>query len=191
MHLTNVQKYSKMIALELGYSESDAEILGDAASLHDVGKTMIPSNILNKPGKLTPEEYEIMKTHTTEGARLIDSFCNPNEVDVMAITAYDIALHHHERYDGKGYPDGLKGSEIPIEAQVVSLSDVYDALTSERCYKKAFTHDKAIEMIINGECGKFNPDLIECLKNVEADFQQILKNQNYTKLKNYKLERAN
>ena len=159
MHITNVQKYAKQIALYYGYTLEDADILGDAAALHDVGKTMIPSAILNKPGKLTPEEFEIMKTHTTEGAKLIESFCNPDENDPMAVVAYDIALHHHERWDGNGYPEYLKGDDLSVASQIVGIADVFDALTSKRCYKDAFSKEKAKEMILNGECGEFSPQV--------------------------------
>ena len=157
MHITNVQKYAKQIALQYGYTQENAEILGDAAALHDIGKTMVPSKILNKPGKLTPDEFEIMKTHTTEGAKLIESFCNPNENDLMAVVAYDIALHHHERWDGEGYPEHLKGDDVSIASQIVGIADAFDALTSKRCYKDAFSKETAKEMILNDECGTFSP----------------------------------
>lgn len=173
MHLTNVQNYSKQIAIEYGYSLEDAEILGEAAALHDIGKTMIPSAILNKPGKLTPEEFEIMKTHTIEGARLIDSFCSPEENDPMAIVAYDIALHHHERFDGNGYPDKLLGDDISIAAQIVGIADCFDALVSKRCYKDAMPKEAACRMILNNECGVFSSKVkaafVEFCRNVEID----------------------
>lgn len=196
-HIKNVSIFTKVLLEQLNqysdkyrFSKKQIQLIVRASALHDIGKVSIADDIINKPGKLSTQEYLMMKEHTLIGDKMLESISEYKEEPLVQY-ARKISRWHHERYDGKGYPDGLKGSEIPIEAQVVSLSDVYDALTSERCYKKAFTHDKAIEMIINGECGKFNPDLIECLKNVEADFQQILKNQNYTKLKNYKLERAN
>lgn len=144
-----------------------------ASAMHDVGKIAIDSTILNKPGCLTPEEFEIVKTHTTIGAQML------NELEIyrkeqLVQMAYDICRWHHERYDGKGYPDGLKGDEIPISAQVVSLADVYDALTSQRVYKPPFSHEKAIEMIMNGECGTFNPLLLECLKDVQETLKTEL-----------------
>lgn len=159
MHITNVQRYAKLIALEYGYPENQAEILGEAAALHDIGKTMVPSAILNKPSKLTEQEFEIMKTHTIEGAKLIESFCNPNENDPMAIIAYDIALHHHERWDGNGYPDKLAGEDISIAAQIVGIADCFDALVSKRCYKDAMSKEVARHMIINDKCGVFAPKI--------------------------------
>lgn len=139
-----------------------------AAILHDVGKIAISDTILNKPARLTPEEYEIMKTHTTEGARLLDRIPQLRDNGVYEY-ARDIALHHHERWDGKGYPEGLKGDEISIWAQIVSLADVYDALTCKRVYKDAFPRERVLEMILNGECGTFNPRLLECFLSAEND----------------------
>lgn len=137
-----------------------------ASSLHDIGKIGIPEEILNKPGKLTKEEFEIMKQHSAIGADMLRSLKRYQNEELVKI-AYEICRWHHERYDGKGYPDGLKGEEIPISAQVVSLADVYDALVSERVYKKAFSPEKALEMIRNGECGSFNPLLLECLVDIK------------------------
>ena len=136
-----------------------------ASSLHDIGKIGIPEEILNKPGKLTKEEFEIMKQHSAIGADMLRSLKRYQNEELVKI-AYEICRWHHERYDGRGYPDGLKGEEIPISAQVVSLADVYDALVSERVYKKAFSSEKALEMIQNGECGSFNPLLLECLLDI-------------------------
>ena len=144
-----------------------------ASALHDIGKIAIDEKILNKPGRLTPEEFEIIKTHTTQGANMLHKLENFEDEPLLQ-TAYRIARWHHERWDGRGYPDGLKGDEIPICAQIVSLADVYDALTSERCYKKAFTHEKAMEMILNGECGCFNPLLLECLVDLQDVLQEEL-----------------
>ena len=151
-----------------GLTPKDIEWIAMAAIMHDVGKIAIPDAILNKPGRLTPEEYEIMKTHTVQGALLLEKI--PQMRDHGAYTyAYDIARHHHERWDGKGYPDGLKGNEITIWSQVVSLADVYDALVSRRVYKGAFDRSEALRMIRNGECGVFNPRLVSCFTEVEAD----------------------
>ena len=143
-------------------SAADISLISTSSALHDIGKINIPESILNKPGKLTKEEFDIMKTHTTIGAEILDKLPFQQESELFK-TAYAICRWHHERWDGRGYPDGLKGEEIPIAAQVVAMADVYDALTSERCYKKAFDHDTAIQMILNGECGTFNPLLLECL----------------------------
>lgn len=137
-----------------------------ASALHDIGKIGIDDKILNKPGRLTKEEFEIMKSHTLIGASILENLGLYQEEPLIK-TAYQICRWHHERYDGKGYPDGLRGDEIPISAQVVSVADVYDALVNERVYKKAITHEKAIEMILNGECGVFNPILLECLVDIK------------------------
>ena len=148
-----------------------------ASALHDIGKIGIDEKILNKPGKLTPEEFKVIQTHSMLGAKMLhdlDGFA----VQPLLQTAYEIARWHHERWDGRGYPDGLKGDEIPISAQLVSLADVYDALTSERCYKKAFSHEKAVQMILNGECGAFNPLLLQCLTDIQADLKEELKQYN-------------
>ena len=151
-----------------------------ASALHDIGKIAIDEKILNKPGRLTPEEIEVIKTHTTIGADMLsklDNFCE----EPLLQTAYSIARWHHERWDGRGYPDGLKGNEIPIEAQVVALADVYDALTSDRCYKKACPHEQAVEMILNGECGAFNPMLLECFVEIEDDLKRDLEEEHRNK----------
>ena len=143
-----------------------------ASSLHDIGKVGIPEEILNKPGRLTDEEFKIMKTHSEIGASLIRDMRFPKDKPLVH-TAWEICRWHHERWDGKGYPDGLKGEEIPISAQVVSIVDVYDALTSERCYKKAFDHDTAIQMILDGQCGQFNPILLKCLKELSIQLSKM------------------
>ena len=148
-----------------------------ASALHDIGKIGIDEKILNKPGKLTPEEFEVMKTHSMLGAKMLHDLDDFAEQPLLQ-TAYEIARWHHERWDGRGYPDGLKGDEIPISAQLVSLADVYDALTSERCYKKAFSHERAVQMIQNGECGAFNPLLLQCLTNIQFDLKVELQKHN-------------
>lgn len=162
--LTNVILHTlKNLIPQYNLSPEMITDISNASALHDIGKISIPSEILNKPGRLTDEEFNSMKTHSAEGARILD---NTDACGKSAFikTAHDICRWHHERWDGKGYPDGLKGDEIPLSAQVVALADVYDALTSKRCYKDAIPHEKAIEMILNGECGQFNPHLMECLK---------------------------
>lgn len=136
-------------------------LIGNASTLHDVGKIGIPTEILNKPGRFTPEEFAIMKQHSQMGADMMKSV--PDQEEPLVKYAYEICRWHHERYDGRGYPDGLKGEDIPISAQVVALADVYDALTSPRVYKPAHPHEKALSMILNGECGAFQPLLLECL----------------------------
>ena len=142
-----------------------------ASALHDIGKIGIDDKILNKPGRLTKEEFEVIKTHSAIGASMLESLEYYKNEPLVRI-AHDICRWHHEHYDGKGYPDGLKGEEIPISAQVVALADVYDALTSERVYKKAYSHEKAVEMILNGECGTFNPLLLECLTDIQGRLKE-------------------
>ncbi|MFQ7580588.1 MAG: HD-GYP domain-containing protein [Pilosibacter sp.] len=129
--------------------------------------------LITKPGRLTDEEFRIMKTHSEIGAILIQDMPFPKDKPLVH-TAWEICRWHHERWDGKGYPDGLKGEEIPISAQVVSIVDVYDALTSERCYKKAFDHDTAVKMILEGQCGQFNPVLLKCLKELRLQLSKML-----------------
>ncbi len=144
---------------------SQIEKIVTASILHDVGKISIPDAILNKPGRLTDDEFEVMKKHTLKGCELLQNIPNSMDEDIYNYS-YDICRHHHDRWDGRGYPDGLAGDQISIWAQVVAVADVYDALTSERVYKKAFTHEKAIDMIVRGECGTFNPKLIKSFQEV-------------------------
>ena len=153
-------------------TEADIALITTASSLHDIGKIRIPEEILNKPGRLTDEEFKIMKNHSELGAAIIKDMDFPQDHPLVH-TAWEICRWHHERWDGKGYPDGLKGEEIPISAQVVSIVDVYDALTSERCYKKAFDHDTAIQMILDGQCGQFNPILLKCLKELSIQLSKM------------------
>ena len=154
-------------------SWEDRFLIATASALHDIGKIGIDEKILNKPGKLTKEEFEIMKTHTLIGAQMLDNLDMYRNEKLLKL-AYEICHWHHERYDGKGYPDGLVGEEIPISAQVVSLADVYDALVSERVYKKAFSHEKALEMIQNGECGTFNPLLLQCMTEAQDKLKTMM-----------------
>lgn len=145
---------------------SEQQMIVTASSLHDIGKIGIAESILNKPGRLTDEEFEIMKTHTLIGASILEKMELYQDEPLVQI-ARDICRWHHERYDGRGYPDGLKGDQIPISVQVVALADVYDALVSERVYKKAYSHEQALRMILNGECGAFNPLLLQCLMDIK------------------------
>ncbi len=149
-------------------SEDDISRITLASALHDIGKISIPEEVINKPGRLTDEEFKIMKTHSAIGAEMLNALTDQQD-DPLLKTAYEICRWHHERYNGRGYPDGLLGDEIPLSAQIVSIADVYDALTSERCYKKAFSHETAMEMILDGQCGVFNPELLECLKDIEGE----------------------
>lgn len=176
-HVKRVKTFTKILAEkaaslfpELRLTPNLISQIVTAAALHDVGKIAVRDAVLLKPGKLTKEEFEHMKTHTTQGAAIIDKFEGVWNEEFKKICR-EICLYHHEKYDGKGYPKGLKGAQIPVPAQLVSVADVYDALTSERCYKKAFSHEKACEMIVNGDCGMFSPWLMECFKNVKAEFE--------------------
>lgn len=178
-HIKRVKGFTEILAYQMmkdypeyGLDEHKIEMIVTASSLHDVGKICIPDKILLKPGRFTDEEFEFMKSHTTRGCDLlnqIEGIWN----DEYRQTSYDICRHHHERYDGKGYPDGLKGDDIPISAQIVSVADVYDALVCERVYKDAYSKDKAFHMIINGECGMFSPKLMECFRKVRDQFEKL------------------
>ena len=155
-----------------GLNEEQIRQIGLGAIMHDVGKIAIPDAILNKPGRLTVEEFEVMKTHTLQGAALLEKIPQLREQEAY-IYAYDIARHHHERFDGRGYPDGLKGEEITPWAQVVSIADVYDALSCKRVYKDAFSRETVVEMIKDGQCGTFNPRLLDCFFSVEEQLYQL------------------
>jgi putative two-component system response regulator len=180
-HVTHIEKLTELLLGDLA-RRSDKYSLGNeerssialASALHDIGKMSIDDAILNKPGRLTPEEFEIMKTHTTIGADMLRNLDRHHEGSALLDYAYQIARWHHERWDGTGYPDGLKGDDIPIAAQVVSVADVYDALTSVRVYKDAISQEEAIRMILDGECGAFNPLLIECLLEVRDRIAETL-----------------
>ena len=180
-HVTHIEKLTELLLGDLA-RRSDKYSLGNeerssialASALHDIGKMSIDDAILNKPGRLTPEEFEIMKTHTTIGADMLHNLGRNHEGSALLDYAYQIARWHHERWDGTGYPDGLKGDDIPIAAQVVSVADVYDALTSVRVYKDAISQEEAIRMILDGECGAFNPLLIECLLEVRDRIAETL-----------------
>ena len=149
-----------------GIPDDQISLIGVGAITHDVGKISIPDAILNKKGRLTPEEYELMKTHTVKGAELLSQIPQMRSHSAYQY-AYDIALHHHERWDGGGYPHRLVGDQTPIWTQIVSLADVYDALVSKRCYKDALSADTAMEMILEGQCGVFNPKLLDCFQQCE------------------------
>jgi hypothetical protein len=158
--------------------KSDIAIISQASALHDIGKIGIPEQVLNKPGRFTDEEFAIMKRHSAIGAEMLEAL--PAYQDEPLVRAsHDICRWHHERWDGRGYPDGLKGEEIPIGAQVVALADVYDALTSERVYKPAYSHEKAVEMILNGECGAFNPLLMEVLRESHQVLREQVQSSSY------------
>lgn len=179
LHIIHVRTLTEVLLRQLQKKterywlrQEDISIISTASSLHDIGKIAIDEKILNKPGRLTQEEFEVMKTHSLIGAKMLEKLPAYQD-EPLVRAAYEICRWHHERYDGRGYPDGLSGDDIPISAQVVALADVYDALTSDRCYKKAIPHKEAIQMILDGKCGTFNPLLLECLQNVE----EVLENE--------------
>lgn len=179
-HIKRIREYTlclgkSMMKLypECGLTPEQLDQIGWASSLHDIGKIAIPDNIILKPGKLTDDEFELIESHTTKGAEIILHSVRLNDKAIFDY-AYDIARHHHEKYDGKGYPDGLKGDEISIAAQLVSLADVYDALVSKRVYKAAYEPDKAYQMIMGGHSGAFSPQLLKAFEEVRAEFESIL-----------------
>ncbi|WP_300414443.1 diguanylate cyclase [uncultured Oscillibacter sp.] len=184
LHVLNVRTLTELMLNHLvqktdryPLSPSDISMICTASALHDIGKISIDEKILNKPGRFTPEEFEIMKTHSMIGAEMLENLPIHQDAPLVKV-AYDICRWHHERWDGRGYPDGLKGDEIPISAQIVALADVYDALTSKRCYKDSFSHEKAVQMILDGQCGAFNPLLIECLQELAPDLPAHLNGSN-------------
>ena len=177
LHVVHIRTLTEMLLDQLvkktdryNITNSEKMLIPTASALHDIGKIGIDDKILNKPGRLTKEEFEIMKTHTVIGAQMIESLEQYQNEPLIKI-AHQICRWHHERWDGRGYPDGLKGDEIPISAQIVSIADVYDALVSERVYKKALPHETAIQMILNGECGQFNPLLLDCLMDINQEIK--------------------
>ena len=180
LHVLHIQTITEMLLRQLvqkennRYALSKAQIrmITTASALHDIGKISIPDEILNKPGRLTAEEFAVIKGHSMAGANMLSELPLDQKEEPLVKTAYEICRWHHERYDGGGYPDGLKGEEIPVSAQVVALADVYDALTSERCYKDAYSHEKAIEMILAGQCGAFNPLMLECLLDISSSLKK-------------------
>lgn len=179
MHVMNIGTLTEILLNQISKKDdkyylpyAERDLIVKASALHDIGKISIPEEVLNKPGKLTDEEFEAMKQHTVIGYQMLSDLGFQDKPLVKV--SREITRWHHERYDGRGYPDGLKGDEIPLSAQIVSLADVYDALTSERVYKPAFSHEKAIQMILNGECGAFNPLLLECLVEAQDAIRQGL-----------------
>ena len=164
LHVNTITKYllNQLIQHTDQYSltKTDISLISTASALHDIGKISIPDAILNKPGRLTAEEFDVIKTHSAIGANILLDLPIEQQGAPLIKVASEICRWHHERYDGNGYPDGLKGEEIPIAAQVVALADVYEALTSKRCYKEAYPHKEAMKMILEGQCGAFNPVLL-------------------------------
>lgn len=178
-HIERVKGYTKILAEHLmkdypeyGLTSERVEVIVSASALHDIGKIAIPDSILLKLGRLTREEFEYMKAHTTKGAEILNSIKNVWD-EIYGKVSYEICRYHHERYDGRGYPDGLKGDQIPLSAQIVSIADVYDALVNERVYKSAFSKEKAFQMIVSGECGVFSPKLLDCFWNARREFEKL------------------
>lgn len=180
LHVLHIQTITEMLLRQLvqkennryALSKEQIRMITTASALHDIGKISIPDEILNKPGRLTAEEFAVIKGHSMAGANMLSELPLDQKEEPLVKTAYEICRWHHERYDGGGYPDGLKGEEIPVSAQVVALADLYDALTSERCYKDAYSHEKAIEMILAGQCGAFNPLMLECLLDISSSLKK-------------------
>lgn len=180
LHVLHIQTITEMLLRQLvqkennryALSKEQIRMITTASALHDIGKISIPDEILNKPGRLTAEEFAVIKGHSMAGANMLSELPLDQKEEPLVKTAYEICRWHHERYDGGGYPDGLKGEEIPVSAQVVALADVYDALTSERCYKDAYSHEKAIEIILAGQCGAFNPLMLECLLDISSSLKK-------------------
>ncbi len=178
-HIQNVKKYTEILADKVMkmYKEYELDpekvrIIVSASALHDIGKIAIPDQVLLKPAKLTKEEYELMCSHTLRGYDIIDKIRGAWD-ESYAKYCKEIARSHHERYDGKGYPEGLKEEEIPVSAQIVSIVDCFDALLSDRVYKAAYTFDEGYNMILNGECGSFSPKLMECFRLSKAEMLEF------------------
>ena len=181
LHVVHINTLTRLLLERLventdayNLTPDDCYLISTASAFHDIGKVGIDESILNKPGKLTEEEFETMKKHTLIGASMLDKLEHYKDEKMIKI-AYQICRWHHERYDGKGYPDGLTGEQIPIAAQVVSVADVYDALVSKRVYKDAYSHEQAMKMILNGECGAFNPLLMEVLVEIRDKIKEEIR----------------
>lgn len=181
-HVKRVKGFTKIFAQtyqklypEENLTDEQIEVIVRAASLHDLGKIAIPDNVLLKPGRLTDEEREVMMTHTTKGCEILNMLSDVQE-QAQFKASYEVCRYHHERFDGRGYPDGLKGDEIPLSARLVSVADVYDALVSERVYKKPFDKETAYRMIIGGQCGIFDPKLLRCFEHCKKTIEEFADN---------------
>ena len=179
-HIKKIRQFTKVLLNSImGYypeyelTDELIEVISSASAMHDVGKIAIPDNILLKPGRLTPDEFEVMKTHTIKGCEIIDTVASIQGEEEFYNFCYEICRYHHERYDGNGYPDGIAGDDIPIAAQAVAIADVYDALVSERVYKEAYSKDTAFHMIMNGECGIFSPKVLTCFQMARKEFEEL------------------
>ncbi len=179
-HVHRVKAFTEILARECakeypeyGLTEEKIKEIVSASALHDIGMIAIPDEILLKPEKLTRDEFEYVKSHAARGGEILEQLKGIWEDEYRQI-CYEICRHHHERYDGKGYPDSLKGEEIPVSAQLVSIADVYDALVTENAYREAFSPDDAFHMIISGKCGVFSPKLLECFRNAHDSFRSVM-----------------
>ncbi len=166
-HLERVQHYTRILARDLalnhpslGISAQVAEEYARVSPLHDIGKVAISDSVLHKPGKLTSEEFEVMKSHSRIGGQLLKDIFDKSGSHYLK-TAYETAMYHHERFNGTGYPEGLKGDEIPVSARIIALADMYDAMTSKRCYKDAFSHEKAKSIIIQEKGDHLDPIVVD------------------------------
>lgn len=180
-HIARIRGFTRVILNEImaeypeyGLNERLIGLISSASAMHDVGKIVVPDGVLNKPGRLTPEEFEIIKTHTTAGSEILERFDRVHREEYFTYATM-ICRHHHERWDGRGYPDGLKGDDIPISAQAVGVADCYDALTTDRVYKPAFSHETAMEMILSGQCGVFSEKIKHALVETGPEFERLAK----------------
>ena len=183
----HVKRTSAVVSLLVNYINSNHEkfpyklneeklqLISLAAPMHDIGKMKVPDHILSKPGKLTPEEFDIIKTHPEEGAKIIDKTMSQLEDPLYVKTARDMALYHHEKWNGKGYPKGLSGEQIPVSARIMAVADVFDALCSKRSYKQAFTVDEAFEILEKEKGEHFEPQMVEIMKEIRSDLENIYK----------------
>ena len=179
-HVGHVKQFTRILGMrlmqdypDLGLTKERVEIYASASMLHDIGKICLPDNIILKPGRLTPEEAEIMKSHTSKGCELLDGIKNCISKEYLT-ASYDIIRYHHEKYDGGGYPEGISGDAIPLSAQIVAIADIYDGLVCERIYKKAKSKSRAFEMITTGECGVFAPKVMEAFRKCRDEFEAVV-----------------
>ena len=182
LHISRVRRLTELLLTDIAtrfpeynLTKNVIDLYTQASTIHDIGKVTIPDSVLNKAGRFTPEEREIMQTHTVKGEQIVERL-HMSGLEELKKTCCDVVRHHHERFDGGGYPDHLVGDKISIGVQAVSLADVYDALVSVRCYKDAFSADEALRMILSGECGAFNPHVLESLQAVEPRMRELYEN---------------
>ena len=179
LHIKRVKEITKVICdamrayfPECNLTDEDCMLITDASSLHDIGKVLVPDSIIMKPLKLTNEEFEVVKSHTTKGCDILSEI-KQFQSEKLYNYCYEVCRYHHERYDGKGYPEGLRGENIPLSAQIVSIADAFDALTTSNTYRKAIPFDKAYSMVLNGECGMFSPRILQVFKLSKDKISEI------------------